>query len=80
MAAGRTVSGCNHDVSVYRHNFDFLSVSSVCFHAVQSVTQLTLQRKSTESSCVYCAVLGFSLRRSKSEQVLLSTVYICFTL
>lgn len=77
MAAGRTVSGCNHDV---RHNFDFLSVSSVCFHAVQSVTQLTLQRKSTESSCVYCAVLGFSLRRSKSEQVLLSTVYICFTL
>lgn len=63
-----------------RGRFTFLCVSSVCFHAVQSVTELNLQRNSTESSCVYYAVLSFSLRRSKSEQVLLSTLYICFTL
>lgn len=58
----------------------FLCVSSARFRAVQSVTELEHWRNSMESSCVYYAVLSFSQRTSKSEQVLLSSEHICFTL
>ena len=81
---GRThcLNGCNHDV----HLHGGLAALPLCL-GHQTVSMLFNQRLSsehwrngTESSCVYYAVLSFSQRTSKGEQVLLSSGRVCFTL